>query len=280
MKIYYFWSFLFLSTVCLPAGQRQHGPREFKGLKPIEKSQRIPSAEGDSPSKKTKLTFSTMNYKELLQAKEESKKSKNWTATIKYLDRMIIMCDNEGKDYLQKKALHLIELADILFDQQRYDEAAKRYTEFTTAHPGDKHLEYASYKAIVCASKKILSIDRDQSATEKTLELADAFLKRTIFTTYKKEVEQIQQTCYQTLAQSDCNVAEFYLKYGNYQAAEQRLKSVRTQWIDKAPQITTKLATLEVELSTVSPQFKAPEASFKVAELKSPVKKVDMATRF
>lgn len=228
------------------------------------------------------VPFSRMNYAQLMQAKEENKKAKNWDVVIKYLDRMIVMCESEGVDYLKEKANLIIELADILFMQQQYDLATKWYTEFTHAHMGDSRCEYASYRAIVCASHKILSSDRDQTATEKTLELADTFLKQTTsFKKYRKEVQQIQKQCYQMLAQSDCNIAEFYLKYGNYNAAEQRVKGIRTEWLDKAPDIAVYLAHLEVELSTVLPTFQLPESSIKLAALKSPAKKqADMTTRF
>ncbi len=279
MKIHYFWGLLLLNCTFLGRGSNA-AYHQARSHQMIESSN---SGTKTTSSKKTKrkrsTTLSTMDYTELVRAKEESQKAKNWDVTIKYLDRMIIKCESDN--YLQEKAKLIIELADILFDQQRYDEAAKWYTEFTREHPGDTHIEYASYRAIVCASKKILSIDRDQSATEKTLELATTFLKRgDVFKKYRNEVEKIQHTCYQTLAQSDCNVADFYVKNGYHQAAEHRLKSVRTQWLDKVPEIHTTLASLEVELSTVFPQFQLPTSSIKLAELKSPAKKIDMTARF
>lgn len=128
--------------------------------------------------------ISQSGYAELQEVKEIHKAAKNWDLASKYLHRMIVLCDN-----INEKAILIIELADILFLQQKYDDAIKWYTEFTQLYPGNKHLEYASYKAIVCSSKKILSSDRDQSPTEKTLELTDTFLKRSdIFQKYRQEV--------------------------------------------------------------------------------------------
>lgn len=294
MKIKYFFGFLLLINSLAQATNRYvHQARmaQDRANGPIKKKKPISTSPTIIPPKKIKrkglqgykhvVSFSQMNYPQLMTAKEENKKAKNWDVVIKYLTRMITMCETEGVDYLKEKANLIIELADILFEQQRYDDAVKWYTEFNHAHVGDSRFEYASYKAIVCASHKILSSDRDQTATEKTLELADAFLKQeNIFTRYKKEVQKIQHHCYQVLAQSDCNIAEFYLTYGNYHAAEQRLKGIRTHWLDKAPEINIQLAQLEVALSAVQPQFTVPASSIKLAELKSPVKKADMTTRF
>lgn len=297
MKIRYFWYVILMHSSLLISGNRAvHQARIAQGLSfgSNSSSKKKPAAPPTKVAMPRKIkrkglqgyskhkTFSQMDYPELAQLKEEQKKQKDWNYVIKCLQRMIVMCDSlDEKELHSTKAALIIELADILFDQQKYDDAAKWYTEFTHIYSGNKNIEYASYKAIVCASKKILSIDRDQSATEKTLELANEFLKRAdTFTTYKKEVKALQNLCYKTLAYSDCNVAEFYLTYGNYQAAEQRLKSIRSQWLDKAPDITVKLASLEVELATVSPQFKVPDTTITLAELKSPIKKVDMKNRF
>ncbi len=124
-------------------------------------------------------TFSQMDFTELSRSKRTAKKSKNWDIVCKGTsERMIIMAGHHGQKshpIIEVKAALIIELADILFEQQKYDDAAKWYAEFTLFHPGSVHVEYASYRAIVCASKKILSIDRDQSATEKHWNLLNHF---------------------------------------------------------------------------------------------------------
>jgi outer membrane assembly lipoprotein YfiO len=219
--------------------------------------------------------FSDMDFDELMVAKNQKLQEKNWDIAVKYLDRMIKLCDD-----VNQKASLVIELADLLFQQEKYEESAKWFSEFIQLYPGNPKIEYASYKAIVCASKEILSIDRDQSSTEKALSLSNDFLKRDLFTTYKKEVAAIQQLCQETLAQNDCYVAEFYLKGKSYTAAERRLKGVRSEWVDKVPEITPALAVLETTLAQEYPEFKAPEESIVLAQAINPVKKTDMTARF
>lgn len=234
-------------------------------------------------TKSVRKTYSTMDYDELKVAKDQYKASKNYETTAKYLERMITLCDDKKTN---EKAEIIIELADLLFDQEKFDDAAKHYTEFIKLYPGNKNIEYASYRAIVCCSKKILSPDRDQSKTEETIALADKFLERAdVFTTYEKEVRTIQQQCYQVLAASELNVSSFYIIHGDFKAAQQRLAHVRTEWLGKVPEIEFSLASLEVDLAEKFPEFKpttplsAAAANVVVAQTSTP-KKVDLAKRF
>ena len=169
----------------------------------------------------------------------------------------------------------------ILFVQEKFDDAAKWYTEFTQLYPGNKLVEYASYKSIICSFKKILSPDRDQSPTEKTLELTNTFLGRAdVFIQYKAHVEKIKRQCEQTLAKSDCNIAEFYITHGPYSSAQRRLAQIRTDWLVKVPEISTTIANLEVQLGTQWSEFTPPESSIKLAQAAKPPKKIDMTRRF
>ena len=132
-------------------------------------------------------------------------------------------------------------------------------------------------------SLQVLGADRDQSPTEKTLELSQTFLKREdLFVTYKKEVKNIERECYQRLAASDIRVAEFYItKQHDYDSAKKRISTIRDEWLEKAPEIGVEVARLEVTLAGRCTDFKAPEESIKLAQVVIPAqKKVDMAARF
>jgi outer membrane assembly lipoprotein YfiO len=177
----------------------------------------------------------------------------------------------------------MIELADLFFLQQSFDDAAKWYADFVLLYPGNKQVEYASYRAVICASKNILGPDRDQSPTEKTLELAQTFLKREdLFAQYKDEVKKIERECYQMLAASDMRVAEFYIsKKHDYTSAKKRIATIRDEWLEKAPEIGVELARLEVTLAELCTDFKAPEESIKLAQAVMPAqKKNSMVARF
>jgi len=227
---------------------------------------------------KVRYTFSDLHFDELEAAKNNRIEKKDYFVACKYLKRMITLCDD-----INKRAELLIELADLLFLQQSFDDASKYYTDFVQLYPGNKQIEYASYRAVICSSKNMLGPDRDQTPTEKTLDLAQNFLKREdIFATYKDEVKAIEQSCYQRLAASDMRVAEFYItKHHDYDSAKKRIEMIRTEWLEKAPEIEVELARLEVALAELCTDFKAPEESIKLAQAVVPApKKVNMAERF
>lgn len=254
------------SLEVLPKARNEEKPRNLrykrKGLQGI----------------KVRYTFSDLRLNELEVTKNRLVSKKDYFVACKHLKRMLVLCDD-----INKKAEILIELADLLFLQQNFDDASKYYTEFTQLYPGNKQVEYASYRAVICASKNMLSPDRDQASTEKTLELAQAFLKWDHFTRYQDEVRTIERECYKRLAASDLLVAEFYItKQHDYASAKKRIDSIRNDWLNKAPEIGVELAQLEVTFAGLCDDFKAPEESIKLAqsEISTADKKVDMAARF
>lgn len=224
-----------------------------------------------------RVTFSAMTFKELKVAKQGA----DATVARKYLERMITLCDD-----VTEKADLIIELADLLFGQQLFDDAVKWYTDFSQQYPGNKKVEYVLYRAIVCSFNNTLSPDRDQTMTEKTLTLIQAFLGRDdLSKAHKKEVLTIKQECQRRLATSDILVADFYLyKQSDYDSARKRLESIRSNWLKPLPEISVMLAQLEVDLSVWCKDFKVSDSSLKLAKagtadvLSKP--KIDMTTRF
>lgn len=223
---------------------------------------------------KPKLTYTEMNFAELKEATLSRIEKEQWDVAIRYLERLIILCED-----INEKAELIIQLGDIQFKQGFFDDAAAQYKEFIHLYPGNKHSEYAHYQSILCTSKRMLSPDRDQTKTEETIELANKFLEQTTFNQYRDQVLGIRGVCYETLGHSELNVGEFYIKQGNFIAAQRRLESIRTDWLPKAPEIELRLAQLESNLSVEFADFIPPQSSTIVAQAIKP-KKTDMASRF
>lgn len=221
-----------------------------------------------------KLTYTEMNFAELKEATLSRIEKEQWDVAIRYLERLIILCED-----INEKAELIVQLGDIQFKQGFFDDAAAQYKEFIHLYPGNKHSEYAHYQSILCTSKRMLSPDRDQTKTEETIELANKFLEQTTFNQYRDQVVDIRGLCYQTLGHSELNVGDFYIKQGNYLAAQRRLESIRTDWLPKAPEIEFRLAQLESTLSLEFADFIPPQSSTLVAQTVQP-KKTDMAARF
>lgn len=221
-----------------------------------------------------KLTYTEMTFDELKEITQERIEKEEWDVAIRYLERLIILCEN-----INEKAKLMIQLADIQLHQGFYDEAAAQYKEFIHLYPGNKQSEYAHYQLIVCTSKRMLSPDRDQTKTEETIEHAHKFLEQTTFNTYRDQVIELRALCYQTLGHSELNIGEFYIKQGNYLAAQRRLETIRTDWLPKAPEIELRLAQLESALSLEFADFVPPVSNMVIASADKPKKK-DMASRF
>ncbi len=223
-------------------------------------------------------TLGTMTYEELKKAKEENCKKKHFDTAIIYLERMITLCEN-----VNEKAHLIIELGNLHFTQKNYTDAKNRYQEFERLYPGNQLIEHAKKQIILCSKQAILSPDRDQAPTEETLRLAKEYLERKSFTLYREDVEAIKKECESVLAQSECGVTEFYIKQGNFKSAERRIKHIRTEWLDKVPEIGTTLAQLEVNLGAAWTDFEVPKASITLVDAsntRKPTKKSDMTKRF
>ncbi|MCA9770407.1 outer membrane protein assembly factor BamD [Candidatus Dependentiae bacterium] len=194
---------------------------------------------------KKRKTISAMDYNELKKRKIQLTKNKDTEGTIKYLQKMIPLCQD-----LKELRDIMLELADLLFDTGKLQEAEKLYREFSKLYPSDVNTEYTLYKAILCCFYKTLDTSRDQTKTQETLELVDQFLERErVFTHYTAEVKKIGSTCNQKLAEAQLSVIDFYIKRGNYQSAHHRIANVKKEFLSAVPEIEVQLLHFEYKLA-------------------------------
>jgi len=216
-------------------------------LAPIEKAsqkKRLRKPKNKAPKQKKIRTYLDMDYDDLVIAKNIQKEKNNTLVAIKYLEQMMKLCNN-----ITLLADHLVELADLFFEDEQFKKSAHLYTQYCSLYPGSEKQEYALYRSIASSFACILSVDRDQTQTEETLALTEIFLKQDHFTTYKDEVTQIQTQCCQQLASSECNICSFYLTRGRLNAAEKRLKKIRSYWLPKISTIEPNIIALETQLA-------------------------------
>lgn len=207
--------------------------------KRMRKAQKKSKTESEVKEKKIR-TYMDMEYDQLVQAKDAQRASGNLPSTIKYLDQLLKMT----KD-ITLLAEHLLELADVLFEDKQFKKAGYIYSQYCALYPGSEKQEYALYRSIQSSFASRLSFDRDQTITEETVALADLFLKQDVFTLYRQEVIDIQRQCFEQLAESECNVCTFYINKGSLRAAEKRLNKIRTYWLAKLPSLEANITALE-----------------------------------
>lgn len=145
-----------------------------------------------------------------------------------------------------------LEIADITFQEGNLKSAAKLYDDYINLYPGDKEkAAYAKYKGILSNFYCMLQKDRDQTATHKTISLADAFLegKSSLFKKYAYDVQAIKNHCFTRLYEHDVVVFDFYLKRESFKAAEKRLASMRKELLPKRPDLEPKFLECEIRMA-------------------------------
>lgn len=191
-----------------------------------------------------KKTISMMNYAELAETKEKHKLAKDTSAVIIFIERMLKLCDD-----INEIANLMIELADLYYNEGNLEKAGRLYTDFEKLYPGNIHAEYALYRAILCTFYGILSIDRDQTKTQETVDFANKFLSHDVYMQYKKEVKDIRSQCYTKLIESELNICTYYLNKQSFKAVQNRLKNIRTSLLSYAPEMEARVLLCECDLA-------------------------------
>lgn len=164
----------------------------------------------------------------LKEAAEISVKLGDFNDALLYLDQLILTSNsvNEQKD---AKLLR----ADIFFENGALKKAAECYDEFQKMYPGDTNIAYAQYKGILSSYYCTLSAERDQTLTQKTINLCNNFIEHKDVKNYVDEVKNIRVQCYQRLFDHELGVFEHYFKRGKYKAAETRLANIKKSYEHK-----------------------------------------------
>ncbi len=189
-----------------------------------------------------------MNYDELKASKNMLVASGDKSTALKYLEKMVPLCSdmNELKDIM-------LELAELFFENGSFEKASKMYHEFTLLYPGSNDVERAMYRAIASTFQLTLDAEHDQTKTCETLELAEEFMKHSLFATFREEVASIISLCHQRLFESEALIFNFYINCGNRTAAQKRLATMKETYLSRnIPDVSLKLATLETALGVTA----------------------------
>jgi len=125
-----------------------------------------------------------------------------------------------------------INIADSYFEMKKYEEAILAYSDFEKLHPLSKNAEKSAFRIGVCYYKQILTIDRDQTFTEKALSGFRRFLAKYPDSKYVDKAVKYSGICIDKLAEADLYVAKFYLKQKSYAAAKARLIELKDKYKD------------------------------------------------
>jgi len=125
-----------------------------------------------------------------------------------------------------------VRLADSLFFDQKYAEAFIQYQEFKKLHPIHAEVPYATYQMAMCHFKQILSIDRDQTQTEKAIELFRFVSENYPQSPYAEQARGKITFCRRQLADHEFYIGNFYFRTKKYRAALARFEGILQKYPD------------------------------------------------
>lgn len=257
---------LFPSVLCTRFQEMHKAPTILKiGQYPAKKKERDPYRK-----KLRKLTSKAVRY----MTEDELRAGTDLAVLLKDFDQALILLKQLIKitQSVTVAKIARLEIADITFEIGDLKNAAKHYEEYIELYPGDKEkVAYACYKGILSNFYSILPADRDQTATLKTIELANNFLvaKNAMFKTYNNEVERIKTTCLSRLWEHDVVIVNFHIKRGSIGSAKLCVADARAKLLPQIPGIEKHM--LECDY-TIALAEKDTTSALKIAQ--------DLAKRF
>ncbi len=121
-------------------------------------------------------------------------------------------------------------LADVLYADEKYDEARVYYTDFVALHPSHSKASYALFQKGMCFFREVLSADRDQTNTRKAIIAFEDLSKNYPESSYNDKAVELVAFLRQRLAERELYVGKFYIKKKKYRGALSRLKIILKQY--------------------------------------------------
>jgi outer membrane protein assembly factor BamD len=105
----------------------------------------------------------------------------------------------------------LLDLSDLYYKNEEYVSALNSYQEFRMLYPTDAKSEYCMFKSAMCHFKQILTIDRDQTETVKSIKSFEDFLRMYPDSTYSNEANENLKKSKIVLAKNGIYIGKFYM---------------------------------------------------------------------
>ncbi len=122
----------------------------------------------------------------------------------------------------------LLELSDLYYKNEEYVSALNSYQEFRMLYPTDAKSEYCMFRSAMCHFRQILTIDRDQSETIKSIKSFEDFLRMYPNSTYASEANEDLKKSKTVLAKNGIYIGKFYMKKKKWhEAACKRFNEVK-----------------------------------------------------
>ena len=175
------------------------------------------------------------NAEKAFRKGEIERKSANFIEATRYYEWV-----KNNFPYSQYSSLSELSLAEMAYERDDYETAAKAYDEFVKSHPSHPQADFASYRVGLAryndkASDSFIlppSYEREQTPVKNALDAFNRFLAGYPTSKYVPEAKIRVADCRQRLARHDRYVAEFYSKRKSWKGSAQRWMTVATTYGD------------------------------------------------
>ena len=117
-----------------------------------------------------------------------------------------------------------LKIADALFANKNFIEAAAAYEDFRKLHPNHEQIPFALYRLGLCYYQEITGIDTEQTPVKNAVAMFETFLRQYPSSEFAPEVREKLEDCRTKQLQYEIYVGRFYFRTGKYQAAINRLE--------------------------------------------------------
>jgi outer membrane protein assembly factor BamD len=118
-----------------------------------------------------------------------------------------------------------LKIADAYYADKEYEQAIESYDDFRKMHPASPYISYVVYMLGLSNYRMILSIDRDQTNTERALNEFQYLITHYPNTPYAWDAREKAEECMQKLSDHEVYVAGFYYRMKKYLASIQRFEN-------------------------------------------------------
>jgi outer membrane protein assembly factor BamD len=133
-----------------------------------------------------------------------------------------------------------LKIGDCHFFKKEYVEAIAAYEEFKKVHPAHEEIPYVQYQIGMAYFKQMVSLDRDQTFTQKALSNFEYLIANYPPSLFTKKAEEKVDICRKRLADHEFYIGNYYYKKGKFKAASVRFQGL----IEKFPKMPKEDKTL------------------------------------
>ena len=165
--------------------------------------------------------------------------------------------------YSKYAALAEVRIADALYGQDKYLEAADAYARFAKVRPGNPDAPYAAYRTGVAYMRQAPSTfflfppayEKDLSDVKKAIAALDGFLDSYPKSKFRPKAEKLLATAQDRLIDHEMYVAHFYRRHHKWRGMAWRLEGVLAKYPGKGYDARAKVGLAEAYLHYDKPRI-------------------------